>query len=505
DRTPGDGHRGRVRGLRPRPAGCERDAAVLPDRQRVRRPLRRATQPPGPLGLRGGVAAAGRARLRPRQRAGPGVHGGRGRRRPGQRHPDQRRPAVRRPRPPGVLHAGVHQPARHRAVGQGRRADHGRGVPAGGPGRPGAAADPALQEQHRQQGPVLRLPRELPDVAGDPVRRHRPAPHPVLRLPPGGRRAGPGRHRAGRPGRGLPAVPAGRLLRGRGGAGDHAQAPDHQHPGRAARRRRALPPAARDHRRREPVGDLHLPQGRHDLAGAGDDRGRLPHRRPVGGRAGRRAARGLPRPDAEAPAHAAVRADADRRPAADGIPGAGPQVRRGALRLRRRRADRRRAVPLGVGADPAGAGPDAVRPGAGLGGQAAAAGGLPVPRRPGLGLAPAAAGRPAVQRRPPGQGAVRAAGRPRRDAAAAHRGRGHPGGGRRPGGHPGVLPRRVPAPLPGAGRGGLLGLGDLRPGPRVAGPGADPGAAARHPRPRRRAAGPVPDRGLARRGAVRRI
>ena len=46
---------------------------------------------------------------------------------PGQRHPDQRGPALRRPRAPGVLHAGVHQPAGRGDLGQGRRAGHGRG------------------------------------------------------------------------------------------------------------------------------------------------------------------------------------------------------------------------------------------------------------------------------------------------------------------------------------------------------------------------------------------
>ena len=56
-------------------------------------------------------------------------------------------------------------------------------------GPAGQRADPALQEQHRQQGRLVRLPRELPDAARHPVRRHRPAPDPVLRLPPGGRAA----------------------------------------------------------------------------------------------------------------------------------------------------------------------------------------------------------------------------------------------------------------------------------------------------------------------------
>ena len=58
---------------------------------------------------------------------------------------------------------------------------------------PGRDADPALQEQHRQQGRVLRRPRELPDAADHAVRRHRPAPDAVLRQPPGGLRRRPGR------------------------------------------------------------------------------------------------------------------------------------------------------------------------------------------------------------------------------------------------------------------------------------------------------------------------
>ena len=85
------------------------------------------------------------------------------------------------------------------------------------------------------------------------------------------------------------------------------------------------------------------------------------------------------------------------------------------------------------------------------------------------------------------------------------RGPGRRGRGRRPRGHQGVLPRRVPAPLPVPGRGRLLGLGDLRPGPRVAGPGAHPGTAARHQGPRGRAAGPFAHGGRARGGALRRV
>ena len=75
---------------------------------------------------------------------------------------------------------------------------------------------------------------------------------------------GPGarRHRPAGAAAGLPDQPARRLLRGRGGSGDHAEAADHQHPRRAARRPGALPPAARHHRRREPQRDRHLLEGR---------------------------------------------------------------------------------------------------------------------------------------------------------------------------------------------------------------------------------------------------
>ena len=46
----------------------------------------------------------------------------------------------------------------------------------------------------------------------------------------------------------VPAQPAGRLLRGGGRAGDHAQAPDRQHPRRTALRSAEVPAPARDRR-----------------------------------------------------------------------------------------------------------------------------------------------------------------------------------------------------------------------------------------------------------------
>ena len=110
----------------------------------------------------------------------------------------ERRAALRRPRPSRVLDARGHEPAGHRPLGQGRRADHGRrGAQAAAmPGH--QRAHQPLQEQHRQQGRVLRLARELPDEPGDALRLDHPAPRAVLRLPAGRVRRRPGRHRAGR-------------------------------------------------------------------------------------------------------------------------------------------------------------------------------------------------------------------------------------------------------------------------------------------------------------------
>ena len=295
ERAASYGHGDRVRHRRARSAGRERDGNFLPGRQCLPGGQVRPG-PAGPVGFRGGEPATRRPRVRPgprRRGLGPAHRRGPG---AGQRDPHQRRPAVRGSRPPGVLGARVHQPAGRRDLGQGGRAGDGGG---GHPGRVHAhrVRDPAVQEQHRQQGRLVRLPRELPDEPGHPVRRHRAAPHPVLRVPPGGLRGRPGRPRRRRPGRGLPDQPARRLLRGRGRPGDHAEAPDHQHPRRAARRPGEVPPPARDHRRREHERDLQLPQARHDRAGAGDDRGPVPRLRPRDRGPGGRAAGHLPRPE----------------------------------------------------------------------------------------------------------------------------------------------------------------------------------------------------------------
>ncbi len=156
-----------------------------------------------------------------------------------------------------------------------------------------------------------------------PVLRHRGAPDAVLRDPPDRLRGGPGRTGPGWLAARLPDLAAGGLLRGRGRPGDDAEAADHQHPRRAALRRRQVPPAARHHRRCQPVRDLHLSQGRHDLARTVDDREQGPHRRPRHRRPGRRAQGGQPRsrPDPSDPAPR--RAPAHRPRPAVGLSGTG--------------------------------------------------------------------------------------------------------------------------------------------------------------------------------------
>ena len=272
--------------------------ASLAGRQRLRAAPRQGA--PGPLGLRGGVAAARRPRLRPvpagrrpepAHRRGP---------RPGQRDPHQRRPALRRPRPPGVLHARGHHPARRRALGQGGRAGDARRRPDGRRRLPGGTPIALYKNNTDNKGAsygahenyLMRRSTPFADIV-----RHL-TPFFVSRQVVVRRR--PGRHRPGRPRARLPDQPARRLLRGRGRPRDDAEAADHQHPRRAARRPREVPPAARHHRRRQPRRDLDVPQGRHHRAGARDDRGPVHHRRPRRRRPGGGAARGLPRPDAAA-------------------------------------------------------------------------------------------------------------------------------------------------------------------------------------------------------------
>ena len=72
----------------------------------------------------------------------------------------------------------------------------------------------------------------------------------------------------------VPAHAARRLLRGGGRARDHVEAADRQHARRAALRLAEVPAPPCDHRRREPLRDRDVPQGRHDCDRPVDDRGR---------------------------------------------------------------------------------------------------------------------------------------------------------------------------------------------------------------------------------------
>ncbi len=65
-----------------------------------------------------------------------------------------------------------------------------------------------------------------------------------------------------------------RILRGRSRPGDHLEAADREHAGRAPRRSPALPAAARDRGRRQPLRGGHLLEGGDDGLRAGHDRGR---------------------------------------------------------------------------------------------------------------------------------------------------------------------------------------------------------------------------------------
>ena len=198
--------------------------------------LRRIAQT-DPLGLRARVAPPGCSRLR----ADPFARGVRRGPGPRERDPPQRREVLRGSRASRVLDARMPHAARAGHPRQGGGADpraiDGRGHHADA----GRAATRDLQEQLRREGQLLRHARELPRRPADPVRRHRPGPDPVLRLPPGLLRCGQARLR-GAVGRAraadLPAHAARGLLRDRGRPGDHAEATDHQHAGRAPRRSR---------------------------------------------------------------------------------------------------------------------------------------------------------------------------------------------------------------------------------------------------------------------------
>ena len=186
-----------------------------------------------------------------------GLDAARGRDPPGQRRAHQRRALLRRPRPPRVLDARVRRRPASRACTTGPPS-------ASSPGRwrRPAAILPAGQE--------IVVYKNNSDRKGNSYGCHENylmdravpfgrivthvMPHFVTRqIFTGAGKVGsrgPSACGADVP---FQLTPAGRLLRGGGRARDHAQAPDRQHPRRAARRRAEVPPAPRDRRRRQPV------------------------------------------------------------------------------------------------------------------------------------------------------------------------------------------------------------------------------------------------------------
>ena len=370
----------------------------------------RGRAPPDPLGLRAGVTAP----RRPRVRAGPAARTLRGGPRSRERDPAERRPLLRRPRAPRVLHARVRDAARPRDPRQGGGADA-RAVARGGRSArcPARSALAIYKNNSDGKGNSYGTHENYLVDRRDAVRQHRARPDAVLRdAVRSSRGAGKlgARGPVGRAGRAtLPAHAARGLLRDRGRPGDDPEAPDHQHARRAARRPREVPAAARDRRRREPVRGRDLPEARHHGDRAQDDRGR----RTCPTSRWRTRCR---RSTTCRATSTCTRADPPgRRPQAHGgadpvgVPRAGAEVRRAARTTRRTTARcssagrpcsrRSRTTPMPLHAR------------ARLGGQVPAARGLPRAGRARLVRPQAAADRPAVPRRPPRQGPVLPAGR----------------------------------------------------------------------------------------------
>ena len=111
--------------------------------------------------------------------------------------------------------------------------------------------------------------------------------------------------------------------------------PDHQHPRRAARRRRAVPPAARHRRRLEHERDHDAAQGRDDRPRAAHDRVGRRHAGHDAGEPDPRHPRGQPRHDRSAQGQAGQRPGGQRPGDPAGVPREGGRLRRPARRRRR--------------------------------------------------------------------------------------------------------------------------------------------------------------------------
>ena len=198
-----------------------------------------------------------------------------------QRLPDQRlAPVPRRGQPSRVRDRRVrqHPPAHHarpcrRAHPRGTRRRCRASAARGG----GVRRHLPVQEQHRLRGQLLRLPRELPGGAARRVRAPGRALHPLPHHPAAGRGRGQGPPDAPR-GRLLP-EPAGRPHVGGRVERDDTVPPHHQHPRRAACRRRPLPAPACHRRRQQHERDHHDAQGRHRRPRPAHARGRRGHAR----------------------------------------------------------------------------------------------------------------------------------------------------------------------------------------------------------------------------------
>ena len=246
-----------------------------PDRrvERARQRVRRVGLPAHRVGLR---------RREPRaRRAGHADdlrHGADGRDAPRQHRAHQRRALLRRPRAPRVLLAGVRDAERGRPLRRRRRARPARGDARGARARARSGARSSSTRTTRTaRATRTAATRTSSSTARCPsatwcARWCRTSSRRIVYAGSGKVGAETGAARS--QGRGVPALPARRVHRGGRRSRDDAQAPDRQHPRRAARRPAALPAAPHHRRRREHVPGRDVPQARHD--GAAPRRARGP-------------------------------------------------------------------------------------------------------------------------------------------------------------------------------------------------------------------------------------
>ena len=409
---------------------------------------RRGRARPGPLGLRGGEPAARRPRLRPRPRAAPTPASSPTRTSAWPTSSSPTAPgSTSTTRTPSTHRRRCTNPLRRRALGQGRRAGHGRGRRSAPPQRPGARRSTLYKNNTDNKGAsygthenyLMRRATPFADIV-----RHL-TPFFVTRQV----FTGAGRVGIGQDGRehGFQISQRADFFEVEVGLETTLKRPIINTRDEPHADAEQVPPAARDHRRRQPLRDLDVPQGRHHRARARDDRGRLPRRRPRASTGRSRAARGLA--TTRRCTHlrrAARRPQADRasscRWSTSSRPASTSRTATAPTPTSRPATCWTAGSRCSTGSRPT----RCAAPTSSTGSPSSAAGGLPRPRRAGLGRAEAARDRPAVLRRAAREGALPpAGGRAAAMKRLLDRGRDPERDARAAGGHPRVLPRPLPA------------------------------------------------------------